>query len=115
RVPHGGPFSGLAAARYHTVAPERRCASQQKLRADVADGVKRVTSCALDARGMSAMLTNVALCHIRTFAPAMFSRCSGSDTRINQPGKRAEPVLKIPSAVGSRLAQTPDRHQHTHP
>jgi hypothetical protein len=37
--PHGGPFStGLAAARYHTVAPERRCASQQKLRADVADG-----------------------------------------------------------------------------
>src|SRR5262249_18319981 len=38
--PHGGPFPrGLAAARYHTVAPERRCASQQKLRADVADGV----------------------------------------------------------------------------
>src|SRR5262245_28428202 len=36
--PHGGPFSGLAAARYHTGAPERRCASQQKLRADVADG-----------------------------------------------------------------------------
>src|SRR5262249_14573370 len=36
--PHGGPSSGLAAARYHTVAPERRCASQQKLRADVADG-----------------------------------------------------------------------------
>src|SRR5262249_33149002 len=28
--------SGLAAARYHTVASERRCASQQKLRADVA-------------------------------------------------------------------------------
>src|SRR5262249_45180440 len=36
--PHAGPSSGLAAARYHTVAPERRCASQQKLRADVADG-----------------------------------------------------------------------------
>src|SRR5262245_63258553 len=36
--PHGGLSSGLAAARYHTVAPERRCASQQKLRADVADG-----------------------------------------------------------------------------
>src|SRR5215831_12582687 len=38
--PHGGPFSGLEAARYHTVAPERRCASQQKLHADVADGSK---------------------------------------------------------------------------
>src|SRR5215813_11686858 len=36
--PYGGAFSGLAAARYHTVATERRCASQQKLRADVADG-----------------------------------------------------------------------------
>src|SRR5262245_51179474 len=37
--PHGGPFpTGLAAARYHTVALERRCAPQQKLRADVADG-----------------------------------------------------------------------------
>jgi hypothetical protein len=50
--------------------------------------------------------------HIRTFAPTMFSRCSGSDTRINEP---AEPVLKIPSAFRSPLAQTPDRHQHTHP
>src|SRR5262245_51154311 len=38
--PHGGLSSGLAAARYHIVAPERRCASQQKLRADVADGSK---------------------------------------------------------------------------
>src|SRR4029450_7834914 len=38
--------SGLATARYHTVAPERRCASQQKLRADVADG-----SCVDGARG----------------------------------------------------------------
>src|SRR5262249_7259013 len=45
-------------------------------------------------------------CHIRTFAPTMFSRCSGSDTRINEPGKRAEPVLKIPSAFRSPLAQT---------
>jgi hypothetical protein len=36
--PHGRPSSGLAAARYHTVAPERRCALQQKLRTDVADG-----------------------------------------------------------------------------
>ena len=36
--PHGGPSSAFAAARYHTVAPERRCASQQKLRADVANG-----------------------------------------------------------------------------
>src|SRR5262249_26531386 len=35
---HGGPFSGLPAERYHTVAPERRGASRQKLRADVADG-----------------------------------------------------------------------------
>ena len=32
------PGCAQAAARYHTVAPERRCASQQKLRADVADG-----------------------------------------------------------------------------
>src|SRR5262249_48276968 len=56
-----------------------------------------------------------AMCHIRTFAPTMFSRCSGSDTRINEPGKRAEPVLKIPSAFRSPLAQTSDRHQHTHP
>src|SRR5215831_7673803 len=47
-----------------------------------------------------------AMCHIRTFAPTMFSRCSGSDTRINEPGKRAEPVLKIPSAFRSPLAQT---------
>src|SRR5919197_5727369 len=36
--PQRGPSSGLAAATYHTVAPERRCASQQELRADVADG-----------------------------------------------------------------------------
>src|SRR5262245_54349250 len=42
-----------------------------------------------------------ASCHIRTFAPTMFSRGSGSDTRINEPGKRAEPVLKIPSAFGA--------------
>jgi hypothetical protein len=40
--------------------------------------------------------------------------CSGSDIRINEPGKRAEPVLKIPSAFRSPLAQTPDPHQHTH-
>src|SRR5262249_49800011 len=32
----GVAYGGLAAARYHTVAPERRWASQQKLRADVA-------------------------------------------------------------------------------
>jgi hypothetical protein len=32
------PFSGLVAAHYHAVASERRCASQQKLCADVADG-----------------------------------------------------------------------------
>src|SRR5215470_15947156 len=38
--PHGSPFSGLGAAHYHAVASERRCASQQKLCADVADGVK---------------------------------------------------------------------------
>src|SRR5215831_15754764 len=50
-------------------------------------------------------------CHIRTFAPTMFSRCLGGDIRINEPGKRAEPVLKIPSAFRSPLAQTPDRHQ----
>src|SRR5262249_19919724 len=41
---HVGPFSGLAAARYHTVTPERRCASQQKLGADVADGSKADSS-----------------------------------------------------------------------
>jgi hypothetical protein len=33
-----GPLLRLRAGDYHTVAPERRCASQQKLRADVADG-----------------------------------------------------------------------------
>jgi len=49
--PHGGPFSGLAAARYHTVATERRCASQQKLCADVADGSNSVIRpCRLDVR-----------------------------------------------------------------
>src|SRR5262245_6013235 len=35
-IERASPHGGLAAARYHTVAPERRCASQQKLRADVA-------------------------------------------------------------------------------
>jgi len=35
---------------------------------------------------------------LRNIAPTMFSRCSGCDTRINESGKRAEPVLKIPSA-----------------
>src|SRR5262245_50172626 len=41
----------LRAARYHTVAPERRCASQQKLRADVADGSDPVIrQCRLDVR-----------------------------------------------------------------
>src|SRR6516225_9850976 len=34
----GAPPQGLTVARYHTVAPECRCASQQKLCADVADG-----------------------------------------------------------------------------
>src|SRR5262245_54436541 len=33
-----GPLLRLRAEDYHTVAEERRCASQQKLRADVADG-----------------------------------------------------------------------------
>src|SRR6266480_1270909 len=52
--PHEGPFSGLAAARYHTVAPERRCASQQKLRADVADGSFTFQNvCPRDARRKS--------------------------------------------------------------
>jgi hypothetical protein len=37
---HGCPLLRLRAAHYHTVAEERRCASQQKLRDDVADGVK---------------------------------------------------------------------------
>jgi len=32
------PSSGLGRTLAHTVAQERRCASQQKLRADVADG-----------------------------------------------------------------------------
>src|SRR5262249_17877477 len=32
------PLLRFRAAHYHTVPPERRCASQQKLRADVADG-----------------------------------------------------------------------------
>src|SRR5262249_14329575 len=40
--PHGAPLLKPRAARYHTVAEERRCASQQKLRADVADGSKPV-------------------------------------------------------------------------
>src|SRR5262245_45275107 len=35
-----GPLLRLSAGDYHTVAEERRCASQQKLRDDVADGVK---------------------------------------------------------------------------
>jgi len=34
----GAPLLRLRAAHYHAVAEERRCASQQKLRADVADG-----------------------------------------------------------------------------
>src|SRR5262249_39396125 len=36
--PHGCPLLRLRATHYHTVAQERRCASQQKLRDDVADG-----------------------------------------------------------------------------
>jgi hypothetical protein len=35
-----GALLRLRAGHYHTVAQERRCASQQKLRADVADWVK---------------------------------------------------------------------------
>jgi hypothetical protein len=35
---HGCPLLSLRAGHYHTVAEERRCASQQKLRDDVADG-----------------------------------------------------------------------------
>jgi len=34
------PLLRLRAGHYHTVAEERRCASQQKLRDDVADGSK---------------------------------------------------------------------------
>src|SRR5262249_24179389 len=34
----GCPLLRLSAGHYHTVAEERRCASQQKLRDDVADG-----------------------------------------------------------------------------
>src|SRR5262249_55189284 len=50
--PHGGPFpTGLAAARNHTVALERRCAPQQKLRADVADRSRPVIRrCRLNVR-----------------------------------------------------------------
>jgi hypothetical protein len=33
-----GALLRLGAGHYHIVAQERRCASQQKLRADVADG-----------------------------------------------------------------------------
>ena len=34
--------------------------------------------------------------------------------RINEPGKRAEPVLKILSGFQNLLAQIPDRHLYTH-
>jgi len=37
---HGSPLLRLKAGHYHTVSQERRCASQQKLRGDVADGSK---------------------------------------------------------------------------
>src|SRR5262249_53360733 len=38
----GCPLLRLSAGHYHTVAEERRCASQQKLRDDVADGSNSV-------------------------------------------------------------------------
>jgi hypothetical protein len=40
--PHGAPLLRLRAAHYHAAAEERRFASQQKLRADVADGSNSV-------------------------------------------------------------------------
>jgi hypothetical protein len=48
--PHMGTPPRAWHAHYHTVAQERRCASQQKLRADVADGSSRRFQ---DARDMS--------------------------------------------------------------
>jgi len=38
----------VRAAHYHTVAQEHRCASQQKLRADVADGQTQDINHAID-------------------------------------------------------------------
>jgi hypothetical protein len=53
--PQRAPLLELRPAHYHAVAQERSCASQQKLRADVADGSSASRRCALDACGMSAM------------------------------------------------------------
>jgi len=65
--PHGGPFSGFAAARYHAVAPERRRASQQKLRADVADAWLCENSSGRATRRLDALLEN---CSFTSFPPS---------------------------------------------
>jgi hypothetical protein len=95
---HGGAFSGLAAARYHTVAPEHCCASQQKLRADVADGSNSDHS-------LSARMSPSAECrHCHARRPRRPKR-RASATGPNVP---AQPDRKRPRTV--RFFRSPRAH-----
>jgi hypothetical protein len=72
---HGCPLLRLRAGHYHTVAEERRCASQRKLRDDVADGRKRTQ---VGRRGMSEM------CQKRTYTRQQ-KRCVDCHPRVPGP------------------------------
>src|SRR5262245_16550635 len=85
------------AERYHTVAQERRCASQQKLRADVADGSKlghpgnvRCTT-ALPPKAE----VHPRCCYVAEVPRAAVSRCSN--------GVRRKPVYSITSSARNMI------------
>src|SRR5262249_205623 len=88
---HGGPSSGLAAARYHTVAPERRCASQQKLRADVANGQPRTLQRPpLHDRSSPKAEVHPLVCYVAKVPKAAVSRCSNMsvENRVTRSPRR---------------------------
>jgi hypothetical protein len=71
---HGAP---LRAAHYHTVAQEGRCASQQKLRDDVADGSdSAVPRCPRHVRSTSNICRDVAEPRRQLRAMSRHMRCS---------------------------------------
>jgi hypothetical protein len=95
---------GLRAGHYHTVAEERRCASQQKLRDDVADGVRlghSAMSAPRRAPDSSSRLWSPRV-GPRDIIPAIFRSQSPP-----QGERRCESRLSVPAAAKSMSDDSP--------
>src|SRR5262249_24504919 len=109
--PHAHPSSDLEPTHYHPIAEERRCASQQKLRANVADGsgadiTYLLSNVRLTPRKRTSRLRLevAALCHKPTHAPQqMTPRSSTPSTKLRSSSKAGGAITSFNARLRDEL------------